>query len=175
MAKKIQTKAPPKKAVKAISKKKKPVSTKVKKSFPGTLQASTSNIKTHILRCWPGEDLYEALNTYMRAHSIKAAWIVSCVGSLTHANIRFAEVPEAKLLKGHFEIISLVGCLSGHKGSHVHICISDGKGTCIGGHLKEGNKVHTTAEIVIQEASDLEFVRVKDGATRYPELRIVKK
>jgi len=139
----------PKKAEKSISKKKKSATTKAKKAFPGTLQATTSNIKTHILRCWPGEDLYETLNLYMRKHSIKAAWIVSCVGSLTHANIRFAEVPNAQLLKGHFEIISLVGCLSGHKGSHVHICISDGAGRCYGGHLKEGNKVHTTAEIVI--------------------------
>ena len=80
-----------------------------------------------------------------------------------------------KVWKGHFEIVSLVGTLSPGKGSHLHMSISDGEGNCFGGHLLDGNLVYTTAEIVIQEAQDIEFIRACDGATEWPELRIVKK
>ena len=40
--------------------------------------------------------------------------------------------------------------------------------------MEKGNLVYTTAEIVIGEALDKEFVRIKDGATPWPELRIFK-
>ena len=37
-----------------------------------------------------------------------------------------------------------------------------------------GSKVFTTAEIVIGESKELEFIRVNDGATEWDELRILK-
>jgi hypothetical protein len=40
-------------------------------------------------------------------------------------------------MEGHFEIVSLVGIVAVN-GSHVHICLSDGEGRCIGGHLLPG-------------------------------------
>ena len=56
----------------------------------------------------------------------------------------------------------------------MHISLSDGTGQTFGGHLlKGGNLVYTTVELVIGECTNLKFVRVKDGATAWEELRIV--
>jgi len=46
-----------------------------------------------------------------------------------------------------------------------HICISDSTGKTIGGHLLEGCKIYTTAEIVIGTTTTYEFTRKKDGKT----------
>jgi predicted DNA-binding protein with PD1-like motif len=73
------------------------------------------------------------------------------------------------LLKGHFEIVSLTGVLS-LNGSHLHISLGNEKGKTFGGHLLEGCKVYTTAEIVISEFTDLEFKRELDSTFGYKEL-----
>ena len=73
-----------------------------------------------------------------------------------------------------WEILSLVGTLSPNKTSHLHLCVSDKTGKTLGGHVMEGNKVYTTAEIVIQEGKELKFHRIMDGATAWGELRISK-
>ena len=119
-------------------------------------------MKHHIIRLFPGQDLIKELNDFMLANKIKAAWIVTCVGSLTKAKLRLANNPNAVIKKGHFEIVSLVGVLTPLPHiSHIHMCISDGKGRTYGGHvLEEDNIVYTTAEIVIGEATDLDFVRL---------------
>lgn len=96
------------------------------------------------------------------------------MGSLTHYNIRFANQPEGNTGVGHFEIVSLVGTVS-MNGSHLHLSISDSTGKTIGGHLMDGNIVYTTAELVIQEADDLTFIREKDGSTPWEELQVKKK
>ena len=119
----------------------------------------------------------QELEIYLLAHHIKSAWIVTCVGSLTQTTLRYANKPGPVKKSGHFEIVSLVGVLTPKPYvSHVHMALSDGQGSTFGGHvLEEGNKVYTTAEIVIAEAQDLDFVRIKDGATKWEELRIQKK
>ena len=110
----------------------------------------------------------------MLKKDIKAGWIVTCVGSLTDVTLRYANC-SAHELHGHFEIVSLVGTLSQRGDSHLHLCMSDSKGKCIGGHLLRGSKVFTTAEIVIGESKDLEFIRAADGATEWEELRILSR
>jgi predicted DNA-binding protein with PD1-like motif len=52
--------------------------------------------------------------------------------------------------------------------------ISDSTGKTIGGHLADGNKVYTTAEIVIMSTNSLEFKREKDGTTEWEELQVKK-
>ena len=104
--------------------------------------------------------------------------MVTCVGSLTHLSLRMAGQPNATKIHEKsttWEILSLVGTLSSHKDSHLHLCVSDNTGKTLGGHVMEGNIVHTTAEIVIQEPLDLKFHRVLDGATPWGELRISKR
>ncbi len=121
--------------------------------------------------------MLKGIEEYIAEHELKAGWIVTCVGSLTHLSLRMAGQPSAtKIHKKSttWEILSLVGTLSPQKDSHLHLCLSDKTGNTIGGHVMEGNIVHTTAEIVLQEPLDLKFHRILDGATAWPELRISK-
>ncbi|WP_207906177.1 PPC domain-containing DNA-binding protein [Flaviaesturariibacter aridisoli] len=129
--------------------------------------------KTHALRLRPGADLRRELQSYAERNGIEAGWIVTCAGSLTDYHIRFANQPEGSGGAGHFEIVSLTGTLS-KNGSHLHIAIADSAGRTIGGHLLEGNRIYTTAEIVLQEDPSLVFTREKDGTTPWEELQIRK-
>jgi len=128
---------------------------------------------THALRLKPGQDLKLSIDSFVKENNIGAGWIATCVGSLTEYNVRFANQEKGYSDKGHFEIVSLVGTLSVN-GSHIHLSISDSTGKTIGGHLLEGCKVYTTAEIVIGESKELIFVRKEDGSTPWKELEIKK-
>lgn len=130
---------------------------------------NSSSTKSYAFRLKPGEDLKKEIELFVKNNNIKAAGISTCVGSLTEANIRFANQPNGKNLKGFFEILSLSGVVSTN-GSHLHIAIADKKGKTIGGHLMDGNLVYTTAEIIITELSDLEFKRELDTTYGYKEL-----
>ena len=132
---------------------------------------SPANKEVHAFRLKPGEDLRKCIQQYVDSNNIKAGWLSTCVGSLTEYNIRFADQPEGSKGVGHFEIVSLVGTLSSN-GSHIHISIADSSGKTIGGHLLEGCKIYTTAEIVIEETRALSFTREKDGTTPWEELQV---
>jgi predicted DNA-binding protein with PD1-like motif len=127
--------------------------------------------KTHVLRLKPGQDLKKELQAFAQQQKIEAGWIVTCAGSLTSYQIRFANQPGGTRHSGHFEIVSLTGTLS-MNGSHLHISVSDSTGKTIGGHLMDGNIVYTTAEIVVQESRELVFKREKDGTTEWEELQV---
>ncbi|KAK7487116.1 hypothetical protein BaRGS_00021611, partial [Batillaria attramentaria] len=77
-----------------------------------------------------------------------------------------------KTYLGPFEIVSLVGTLSGGEGGHLHISLSDDKGAVIGGHVVGDLYVHTTAEVVIGECAGLAFAREHDVMTGYDELKV---
>lgn len=130
-------------------------------------------LKTHPLRLKPATDLKKEIETYVKAHNVKAGWIATCAGSLTHYNIRFANQPAGTTGEGHYEIVSLTGTVSVN-GSHLHISISDSTGKTLGGHLLDGNVIYTTAEIVLQEDDAFEFTRKKDGTTPWEELQVKK-
>lgn len=133
--------------------------------------AMENNKNLFALRLKPGEDLQAGIVRTVKTNHIEAGWIATAVGSLTHYNIRFANQPEGASGEGHFEIVSLVGTLSSN-GNHLHISISDSTGKTIGGHLLEGCKVYTTAEIVIQATDKYTFTREKDGSTPWEELQV---
>ena len=135
---------------------------------------SSTSTKTHAIRLKPGEDLRKSIQQYVVDHKIEAGWIATCSGSLTDYSIRFANQENGSTGSGHFEIVSLTGTVSTN-GSHLHISISDSTGKTIGGHLLDNCKIYTTAEIVLQEATDLRFTREKDGSTPWEELQIRKK
>ncbi len=132
-----------------------------------------SNGRFHAFRLKPHRDIKEAITTFAKEQKIKAGAIVSCVGSLEQYNIRFANQPEGTFQKGFFEIVSLTGTFDENT-SHIHISVSDGNGNTIGGHLMNNNLVYTTAEIVLVEITDIEFVREIDATYGYQEL-VVKK
>ena len=130
--------------------------------------------RSYAIRLKPGEDLKQSIQKFVDANQIEAGWIASCVGSLTDYHIRFANVREGSRASGHFEIVSLSGTLSTN-GSHLHISVSDKTGKTTGGHLLDECIVYTTAEIVIQSASDLVFTRENDGSTEWKELQVKRK
>ncbi|MES2373650.1 MAG: PPC domain-containing DNA-binding protein [Bacteroidota bacterium] len=126
---------------------------------------------THAFRLKPGQDLKGSIDSFVKTKNIQAGWIATCVGSLTDYNIRFANQEKAYSDKGHFEIVSLVGTVSVN-GSHIHVSLSDSTGKTIGGHLMDGCKIYTTAEIVITETKELIFARENDGSTPWMELQV---
>lgn len=134
----------------------------------------TDEVKMHAFRLKPGQDLKQEITAYVQQHKIEAGWIVTCVGSVTQYNLRFANQSNGNKATGHYEIVSLVGTVS-INGSHLHMSVSDSTGKTIGGHLLDSNFVYTTAEIVIGEGKQLVFTREKDGSTPWEELQIKQK
>lgn len=130
-----------------------------------------SVMKTHSQRLLPGDDLYLELLTL--AKEWPAACLLSCVGSLKVLSLRLAGAEQEKILQGPFEILSLSGtcCPSG---LHLHICVADKQGRVLGGHLKQGSIIATTAEIVVGILNDTCFTREVDRETGYPELAVKK-
>lgn len=132
-----------------------------------------SGVHTVTIRLRPGEDLKAKLDEYVKTQNIKAACIITCAGSLQQAAIQYANQPNTDIINEKFEIVSLTGTLS-LTGSHLHIAVSDKTGKTIGGHLKEGSVVYTTAEIVIAILPDVVYERETDPTYGYKELVIEK-
>ena len=131
--------------------------------------AHSSSLKTYALRLKPGDDLRQQLTAFVQQNHIAAGMMLTCVGSLTVATLRLANQEGPTVYNGHFEIVSLVGTLSTN-GSHLHLAVSDSTGRTIGGHLLDGCRVYTTAEIVLGELPQLEFRRETDATFGYQEL-----
>lgn len=131
-------------------------------------------MRTYSIRLKPGQDLKQELDALVQQKHISAGAMLTCVGSLTNVMIRLANQERATQWHGHFEIVSLVGTLSTN-GSHLHIAVSDSTGQTIGGHLLEGCKVYTTAEIVVGVVPNLSYTREPDPTFGYRELVIRKK
>jgi uncharacterized protein len=130
-----------------------------------------STTKSYAFRLKPNEDLKQELQNFINKNDISAACILTCVGSLTQVNIRYANQEKYEILKGHFEIVSLVGVLS-KNGSHIHISVSDSTDRTIGGHLGDDSHIYTTAEIVLGLMPDYDFVRETDPTFGYKELMV---
>ena len=133
--------------------------------------AEESQGKHHAFRLTPGQDLKVELTRFLEESQMKACAVVTCVGSLTQAQLRFANEPSGSSIEGPLEIITLAGC-GGNGTWHLHLSVADAKGNMSGGHLLDGCIVRTTAEIVLVELTDLEFKRVDDPQTGYKELKV---
>jgi hypothetical protein len=131
-------------------------------------------MKIIAIRLKPDEDLKESLKTFVKQNNIQAGFILTAVGSLKQATLRFASQDNYQVFDERFEIVSLVGTLSTH-GIHLHISLSDKNGETLGGHLVEGCIIYTTAEIVIGTSEDFIFLRTVDETTGYKELEIKPK
>lgn len=128
-------------------------------------------MKTFALRLHPDQDLRQSLKEFAMGHRLQAGCILSAIGSLKRAAIRFADRPTSEVLDAKFEILALNGTLSLH-GIHLHIVLADQGGKTIGGHLDQGSLVYTTAEIVLGELPGVTFLRTLDAQTGYLELEI---
>jgi predicted DNA-binding protein with PD1-like motif len=127
----------------------------------------------HALRLLPGTDLKKGLMEFATTHTLQAAFILTCVGSLEEAALRMAGAGEIKQFSDKLEILSLSGTFS-VRGGHFHISVSDKNGRVTGGHLLEGCVVYTTAELVIGESPAHEFRRAEDIQTGFKELLVLR-
>lgn len=128
-------------------------------------------MKIFPIRLKPEQDLKASLKDFVEQNNIQSGFILTAVGSLKQATLRFASQDETQVFEERFEIVSLVGTLSTH-GLHLHISLSDRNGKTIGGHLVDGCIIYTTAEIVVGTTEDFIFLRTVDAITGYKELEI---
>jgi uncharacterized protein len=123
------------------------------------------------LRLAPGSDLRRALDEYLKVSELHSAFVVSGIGSLVRANLRFAGEAGEALVSGPLELLSLAGTLT-ESGSHLHLSVSNSSGGVIGGHACFGCEIRTTAEILLAGLADWRMAREHDEATGYRELVI---
>jgi len=128
-------------------------------------------MKTYAIRFKPGQDLKVELDNFVQENNINAGFIITCAGSLKRAVIRVNNADGEEFIEETMEILSLTGTLS-KDGSHLHITLADKNGISVGGHIKKGCEVLTTAEIVVGACEDLTFKRELDPETGYKELII---
>jgi len=121
------------------------------------------------LRLSPGDDLRPALLAAVASRACGAAFVVAGIGSLRDARLRLAGAPQATLLPGDVEILTLSGTL-GTGGGHLHASVADAQGRVTGGHVADGCVVRTTAEVLLLLLPALEFARDVDARTGFPEL-----
>ncbi len=119
-----------------------------------------------------GMDLKKEIEDYVIKNKISGV-VLCCVGSLSKLTIRLADGKSIFEKDGEFEIVSFTGTLS-EDGVHIHISVADEFGNTIGGHLKNGCIINTTAEICLFILTDIKFKREFDEETGYDEL-VVKK
>ena len=126
-------------------------------------------------RLKPGQFLKEEIEKMVVDRGIRAGVLLSIVGGIENAVLRMAgSMPGNNVIKtwdGPFEIVSGTGTIS-DEGCHIHVSLSDLEGQVIGGHLKDGCRVASTAEIVIGAFDDAYFHRRPDSETGYSELFI---
>lgn len=130
-------------------------------------------MQTLPIRLTPAQDLRTALEAAVLSHNCRAAFVLSGIGSLSTAGLRFAGAQQPERLTGEMEILSLSGTVAfdGTKSSsHLHMAISTATGQVLGGHVAAGCIVRTTAEVLLALLPEWEFAREPDAATGFDEL-----
>ena len=132
-------------------------------------------MKQLTFRLKPGQFLKEEIKKIVEKNNIKAGILLSIVGSLKKAVLRMAgSEANNQIIKEWnelFEIVSGTGTVS-KEGCHIHISLSDKNGNVIGGHLKDGCVINSTAEIIIGILDDVSYKRVYDKDTGFKELNV---
>ncbi|XP_053399429.1 uncharacterized protein LOC128557024 isoform X2 [Mercenaria mercenaria] len=135
------------------------------------VEAFKSPLTTYVLRLGPGAEIVSSLQKLVKENQLEAAFVITCVGSVTKAKLRMADSVTINTYEnGHYEIVSLVGTLSA--GGHLHGSFSDKDGNVIGGHVIGDLFVFTTAEMVIGDCALLRFNREHDERSGYKELEL---
>jgi uncharacterized protein len=128
-------------------------------------------METIATRLKDGQDLFTEIQKIAKDNNIKAAVILSAVGSLRESKIRVPVIDgQVKYINPmNLEIDSLHGTVS-MNGCHLHISVSDVEGNVFGGHLKEGCIIRTTCELVLGLLDNTTFKREPDESTGFDEL-----
>ena len=139
-------------------------------------------MQTLPIRLSPGQDLRAAIEAAVRGANCRAAFVLSGIGSLSSAGLRFAGAEQPRRLTGDMEILSLSGTVAfngagegARSSSHLHMALSTATGEVLGGHVAPGCMVRTTAEVLLALLPEWEFSREPDAVTGYQELEITKR
>jgi predicted DNA-binding protein with PD1-like motif len=100
------------------------------------------------LRLVPGDDLRRSLEEAVRDVALAGAFVVSGIGSLRVAVLRYAGSQQSTRIEADLELLSHAGSVCGD-GTHLHAVVADAHGRVLGGHLCPGSLVRTTAELLL--------------------------
>jgi uncharacterized protein len=117
----------------------------------------------------PGQDLRRALEAAVAGQGCAAAFVLSGIGSLAQARVRFAGAEEPRVASGDLELITLAGTVATNA-SHLHATLATSDGSIFGEHVAYGCMVRTTAEVLLALLPEWEFARERDALTGYDEL-----
>lgn len=131
-------------------------------------------MKEFAFRLKKGDDLKKSIEDVCLKNKFNTAIVLSAVGCVLKTNIRLAKALNSLETEEDFEIVSLMGTVSCGS-AHLHISLSDEIGNVIGGHLKDGNIINTTCEIVLGVLEEYDSIREFDENTGYDEIVFRKK
>ena len=131
-------------------------------------------MQTLPLRLPPTCDLRREIEQIVGARPEQCGFVLSGIGSLVQANLRFAAAESATLLVEPLELLSLAGSIT-PTGAHLHASVSTASGRVLGGHLGYGCLVRTTAEVLIAVLPEWRLSREHDAASGYKELTISRR
>lgn len=126
------------------------------------------------LRLPPGCDLRRDIERAVAALPERSGFVLSGIGSLSHASVRFAAAQDATALVESLEVLSLAGSIT-PEGAHLHASLSSASGRVFGGHLGYGCLVRTTAEVLIAVLPEWRLSRSHDPASGDKELTIAQR
>lgn len=129
-------------------------------------------MKELAFRLLKGDDLKECIQE--KCKEINAAIVLSSVGCVDKVSLRLAGAKKNLTSNKDYEILSLNGTISNGK-AHLHICLSDDEGNCIGGHLLKDTIVNTTCEVVLGILEEYDSKRTFDEKTGYDEISFIRK
>jgi predicted DNA-binding protein with PD1-like motif len=119
----------------------------------------------------PACDLRREIERAVSALPERCGFVLSGIGSLTQASVRFAAAGAPTLLVEPLEVLTLSGTVTA-EGAHLHVAVSTASGRVLGGHLAYGCLVRTTAEILVASLPEWKLSRQHDSTTGYQELTI---
>jgi predicted DNA-binding protein with PD1-like motif len=123
------------------------------------------------IRLSPGLDLRRALEDAAASQTAASAFVISGIGSLVEARLRYAGEADESTIAGPLELLGISGTLS-PSGAHLHMSVSDSAGRVFGGHVGYGNAIRTTAEILLVLLDEWSLTREHDPATGFRELLV---
>jgi uncharacterized protein len=131
-------------------------------------------LRTLPLRLPPASDLRREIERAVSALPEQAGFVLSGIGSLAQANLRFAAAESPSLFVEPLEVLTLGGSVT-PEGAHLHASVSTASGRVLGGHLGYGCLVRTTAEVLVAILPEWKLSREHDPASGYKELTIARR
>jgi len=123
------------------------------------------------IRLTPGQGLRRALKAAVTQRECTAAFVLTCIGSLAQAGVRFAGKADRRPVIAALEILMLCATMA-VSASHLHASLARSNGEFVDGHTVHGCAVQTTAKVLLAPLPERGFTRACDSSTDDDELII---